>query len=147
VLDRLDVLPGAWTTEASNGGRVLVRGTASFDWIEGGAFLVARADAGELAPEWQGHEPFPTTAIIGADDGSGTFSYAYADARGVSRVYAMTLDGDGRWALTGRPGPDFHQRFAATVGRDAIDGRWERSADGRDWELDFELRYARVSGS
>jgi hypothetical protein len=142
-LRALDVLAGEWTSEASLDGRVLAWGRMTASWIEDGAFLVLRADA-EVVPEWREHTPFPTTTVIGADDHSGTFTHAYADARGVSRVYAMTL-ADGRWEVAGRPGADFHQRFSADVTATAVDGRWERSADGRAWDLDFDLRYARVT--
>ena len=40
----------------------------------------------------------------------------------------------------------FHQRWlgAFSADRETIQGRWEKSPDGRDWELDFELSYRRV---
>jgi hypothetical protein len=44
-----------------------------------------------------------------------------------------------------RDAPGFHQRFSATVSADGdtMDGRWEISNDGVDWNLDFELTYVR----
>ncbi|MET7967900.1 hypothetical protein [Micromonospora sp. NPDC005305] len=44
-----------------------------------------------------------------------------------------------------REASGFHQRFIGTLGVDgaAMDGRWERSADGTDWALDFKLAYRR----
>jgi hypothetical protein len=42
---------------------------------------------------------------------------------------------------------DFHQRWLGTFSADGdtIEGRWETSPDGRDWELDFELIYHRLT--
>lgn len=66
----------------------------------------------------------------------------------------MTFDGRD-WTLE-RHAPDFspldfHQRWLATFSAhgNTIQGRWETSPDGRDWELDFELTYVhpRTRGS
>jgi hypothetical protein len=40
----------------------------------------------------------------------------------------------------------FHQRWLWTFSADGdtIQGRWETSPDGRNWELDFELAYHRL---
>ncbi|HTE61769.1 MAG TPA: hypothetical protein VK631_15560 [Solirubrobacteraceae bacterium] len=61
----------------------------------------------------------------------------------------MTFDGSD-WTLE-RHAPDFsplpfHQRWLGTFSADGetINGRWEQSPDGHDWELDFELAYQRV---
>jgi hypothetical protein len=92
------------------------------------------------------NSPFPVTTIIGLDDASETFCYAYSDGRGVSRVYRMTLD-DGVWKVWGQPGPKFFQRFTGTFSEDGntIEARWEGSDDGSDWKLDFELTYKRLT--
>ena len=44
---------------------------------------------------------------------------------------------------------DFQQRWLGTFSADgnAIHGRWETSADGREWQLDFELSYHRLRGA
>jgi hypothetical protein len=61
----------------------------------------------------------------------------------------MTFDGRD-WTLE-RHKPDFtplsfHQRWVgAFTDADTIEGRWETSPDGTEWELDFELVYRRVS--
>ncbi len=114
----------------------------SFEWTLDGAFLLQRASV-----------PVPEApdllAVVGpAADGDG-YTQHYFDSRGIARVYAMTFDGR-EWTLE-RHAPDFsplpfHQRWRATLTADGdtIDGRWETSPDGRDWELDFELAYRRV---
>ena len=68
----------------------------------------------------------------------------YADDRGVSRVYAMTLVGD-QWRMW-RDNAEFAQRFTATIsaGRGTIDGQWEKRVSGGEWVLDFTLSYRRL---
>jgi hypothetical protein len=150
VLRELDVLVGKWQMEASVSGRLMARGRAACEWLEGGAFLVQHVEAEppppSARPEWVANSPFPVVTIIALDDPSGTFCYAYADARGVRRVYRMTLS-NARWRIWGQAGPEFFQQFTATFSRDAdsITGRWERSRDGINWELDFDVIYRRAT--
>jgi hypothetical protein len=108
----------------------------SFAWADDGDFLVQRTDAGppgdDMPEEWLKNAPFPTTSIIGYDDGDGIFSMLYSDARGVYRVYRMSIDG-GLWRIW-RRAEGFHQRFSGTFSRDGntITAGWDRSTDGRD---------------
>ena len=130
-------------------GQPTARGTTTFTWLERGAFLVQHADADPplptAPPEWLTNSPFPLVTIIALDDASGTFCYAYADARGVRRVYQMRLS-DGVWEIWGQAGPEFYQRFRGTFSQDGntITSRWERSRDGSTWERDFDGTYAKV---
>ncbi|MGR6321993.1 hypothetical protein Q2K19_15700 [Micromonospora soli] len=143
ALARLDVLVGRWTVQPKVPG--LGAGWTEFSWLENGQYLRQFSDAEplpETAPQaWRDNNPLPTTQVIGLDDTTETFAALYADARGVHRVYQMTF-ADGAWRMW-RRAPGFHQRWVATVGDAVIDGRWERSADGFDWALDFELTYRR----
>jgi len=68
----------------------------------------------------------------------------YADARGVFRIYRMSVSGD-TWRLW-RAAPDFHQQFIATIRDDGrtIEGRWESSPDGSAWEPDFDMTYRKT---
>ena len=146
---RLDALVGEWKMEASIGGQPTGLARADFRWLEDGAFLVQHVDAEGVMPdtpsEWLANSPFPITTIIGLDDHSDTFCYAYADGRGVSRVYRMSLDNDG-WKIWGQSGPQFFQRFTGTFSEDAnmITARWEGSRDGSNWEPDFDVIYTKV---
>ena len=114
-----------------------VRGRVSFAWIEGGAFLLMRA-----AVDWAG--PSGAVAIIGRDDAAEDYSMLYFDARGVSRIYGMNLDG-GVWRQW-RAAPGFSQRFTGTFddGGRTITARWEKSTDGSHWEHDFDLTYTKT---
>lgn len=80
----------------------------------------------------------------GANDSSETFCYACADARGVCRVYRMSLIG-GAWKIWGQSGPEFFQQFtgAFSDGGSTITGRCEASRDGSNWETDFEVVYSK----
>ena len=77
-----------------------VEASADFEFVEGARFLALRQ--GDAAP-W----------LIGCDDGSSLFTVLYSDARGVSRVYSMSL-ADGLWRLW-RDDPGFSQRFEADI--------------------------------
>jgi hypothetical protein len=134
TLKQLQVLIGEWEVEVPQfPGQ---RGRATFEWLEGGAYLRFEADAPDPAPS--------ATWIIGRDDSSETFTALYYDSRGVSRVYQMSF-GEGVWRLW-REAPGFWQRFSGTLGDDggSIRGAWEKSPDGSRWELDFDLIYKRV---
>jgi hypothetical protein len=143
----LDKLVGTWDILTLWHGQTLPGAWASIEWIEDGAFLRVRSDAGpesELAQAWGERSPFPATAIIGADDLSGNYSYLYSDGRGVHRVYQMSLD-EHEWRTSGVAGPEFHQRSLGIFSDDGnrIDLRYEQSKDGETWELDFEVVYTR----
>ena len=142
ALDQLAPLIGEWTIEITSMSfdpdpSALVRGHCSFDWLEGGAFLIQHS---EIAAS-----EFPrSTAVMGADDEAGIYRMLYYDSRGVSRIYRMTYSG-GIWTLW-RDHPGFHQRFHGTFSEDGqvITAYWEKSSDGSNWELDFNLTYTKV---
>ncbi len=140
----LERLIGTWEFEPTVDGRSAGRGRATFEWIEGGAFVVERAAAEWTDPGWIENAPAMTHAVIGFDDSTGEVTQLYADDRGVSRIYRGTLT-EGEWRLE-RAAPDFHQRFVGTFrdDGDTIDGRWESSPDGSSWELDFPITYRKV---
>jgi hypothetical protein len=150
AMRRLDALVGEWEMQVSVHGQPLQgRGRTTFEWLEGGAFLVQHADAEPAQPgtpaELVANSPFPLAAIIGLDDSTERFSMLYADARGVARVYQMSLS-DGVWKVW-REAPGFSQRFTGTFGDDGktITGRWELSRDGSNWEPDIDMTYTKIT--
>jgi hypothetical protein len=109
----------------------ILRAGAVFEFVDEGRFLALRqADA--------------ATWMIGRDDASDLYTVLYSDGRGVSRVYAMTLEGE-IWKIW-RDDQEFSQRFEAVVSaeRDRITGRWEKRASPGSWEHDFDVAYRRV---
>ena len=148
VLDHLDALVGEWETEATH--RLLpdtvVRGHSSFEWLEGGRFLIWRAR--------NEHPDFPDSISIlgcevpeGADDSGdsgGGCSMRTFDSRGISRL--MTLEAEaGIWRFW-RDWPGFSQRFTGTLSADGntITGLAELCQDGTTWEEDLWITFKRV---
>ena len=142
VLQRLGVLIGKWTIEIASMSfhpdpSAVVRGYTSFEWLEGGAFLIQHSEIPDT--------DFPrSVSILGPDDAAETYGMLYFDSRGVSRIYQMSFDGH-TWKLW-RDFPGFSQRFIGDFSQDRkiITARWEKSNDGSNWELDFRLTYAKV---
>src|SRR5262245_34239202 len=133
------VLVGEWHTVGKH--RLLLdttlHGHATFEWLEGGAFLMMRSETEEAG--------IPSNiGIFGSDDKLDECVMLYFDERGVSRKFAATLR-DNVWKLW-RNAPGFSQRFTGTIGDqgDTISGVWELSEDDRTWKQDLELNYIRV---
>jgi hypothetical protein len=133
----LAVLIGEWTKESPQFPEF--RGTAKFEWIEGGSYMAVRDDVeeGELPPS--------STWIIGGDDVTQDCTCLYCDSRGVRRVYQTRL-ADDVWEIW-RSAPEFNQRFFGRVvdGGSTIAARWETSKDGLTWAKDFDLVYRKIS--
>ena len=135
ALSGLDVLVGDWKAIAPD---VDAEGQTSFEWLEGGGFIIERSTVAR--PE------FPNSiSIIGATGPGGGLQQHYFDSRGVARIYEMTLE-DGTWTLY-REGPDWPQRYVGEFSDDgnAITGRWERGSEpGAPLQHDFDLNFSRL---
>jgi hypothetical protein len=143
ALEALDVLVGEWEVEAFfDPDPDLGPARASFEWALDRTFLLQRSQVP--------HPEAPDSlSVIATDPESGAYTQHYFDSRGVVRVYEMTLAG-GAWKLL-RTAADFSplpfaQRYTGRFedGGARIAGRWEKAADGKKWELDFELNYVRL---
>jgi hypothetical protein len=131
---------GRWETEGAHPmlpGEA-IRGTSTFEWLEGGRFVL-----------WRSHYDHPeipdAVTIIGVTDGQ--LSMHYFDQRGVYRVYAASLDETAWRYWRDASAPDFCQRFTGTFSDDGdtITGHGELSKDGNMWEGDLDLTYHRVA--
>ena len=139
ALDAFSVLIGEWKTVGAHQhipGTTL-HGRTSFEWIEGGAFLIMHSDIDEPG--------IPTgVAIFGSDDSKEEYFMLYFDERGVSRRYDVSLRDNvlKYW----RTAPEFSQRFAGTISDDGrtIVGVSELSRDDATWEKNLELTYTRA---
>jgi hypothetical protein len=134
-LEHLQVLVGEWETDVPG---VEAKGRTTFEWLEGGGFLVEHSTVDR--PE------FPNAiCIIGSTGPDGGLQQHYFDSRGVARVYEMTLE-NRVWTLF-RAGPDWPQRYVGVLSEDGntITGRWERGPEpGAPLEHDFDISYTRV---
>jgi hypothetical protein len=141
ALARLDVLIGRWSAEAAFVGTPA--GTATIEWALDHQFLVWRV----TIPD----PNFPDSlSIISVNSDGETYTQHYFDARGVARIYKMTLEA-GTWTLL-RDQPDFtplefSQRFTATIaaGGETITGAWESAGAEGGWRKDFDLVYRKTA--
>lgn len=140
ALKPLEVLVGEWEMELAHASFLprpsdTVKGHVSFEWAQGGAFLLMR----------MGNNPPDATWLISRDESIPDYTVLYYDARSVSRVYQMSFS-NGVWKLW-RNAPGFSQRFTGTCSSDGntIRAAWEKSSDGLRWEHDFDVTYTKVT--
>ena len=139
TLKSLAILVGKWNSIGTHPllpGETL-HGYNSFEWLEGGAFLIWRASIE--------HKAFPKgLAIFSCDDSTKEGVMIYFDDRGVSRNYNWSFSGNIlKWW---RNAPGFSQRYSWTItdnGKTII-GKGELSKDGSTWEKDLNLTYTRI---
>ncbi len=139
ALKPLSVLVGKWDTVGTH---LLIpdttlHGHTSFEWLEGGAFLIMHSEIDEPG--------IPSgIAVFGSDDSTEELFMLYFDERGVSRKYEVTLH-DNLWKWW-RNAPGFSQRYTGTItdNGNTIIGKGELSKDGSTWEKDLDLTYTRV---
>jgi hypothetical protein len=139
ALQPFSVLIGEWETTGQHHlmPGVTLHGRATFEWLEGGAFMLWRSEIDEPG--------IPSgLAVFGSDDATGEFFMAYFDERGISRKYEMSMDGN-VWKYW-RNSPGFFQRYTGTIvdNNRTIIGKGELSRDGKTWEGDLDLTYTRV---
>jgi hypothetical protein len=135
----LSGLVGEWETIGTHPylPDMILHGHTSFNWIEGGAFLIMHSENDE--------EKIPSgIAIFGSDEATGEFFMLYFDERKVSRKYEVSFqDNVFKWW---RNDPEFSQRFTweLTDNGNTIIGKGEMCKDGTTWEKDLELTYKRA---
>ena len=135
ALEPFDALIGTWATEATHPlVDAVVPGTVTFEWLEGGHFLLQRSQ--------NDHELFPDAiCVIGAPETGEGLVMEYFDSRGVRRTYAVSLkDGVLRWW---RNHPGFAQRSCAKLGSDVVEFVHQLAETPGDWRDDLRATYRR----
>lgn len=140
ALSELAQLVGQWTTASTHPAvpNKVLAGKASFDWIEGGAFLRWYLEVDE--------EGFPVgIGIFGSDDTTGELVMLFFDERKISRKYTVSVEG--KMVKWWRKVPGFWQRYSWTITDDGntIIGKGELSEDGQIWENDLDQTFTRVN--
>jgi hypothetical protein len=134
-LEPFDALIGTWATEATHplfDG--IVSGSITYEWLEGGHFLVQRSR--------NDHELFPDAiSVIGAPETGDGLVMEYFDSRGVRRTYGVALE-DGVLRMW-RDAPGFDQRFSATLTPDRVEGVWQVAETPGEWRDDLKVTYRR----
>lgn len=139
ALRPFEVLIGEWQTTGSHPyfPDVTLTGRAIFEWHEGGAFLIMRAEIN--------HPKFPDgIEVFGSDDSAKTFFMLHFDERGTSRKFDVQVNNSGfTWQ---RDDPEFSQRYTLKVqdSGQRLEGKGEMSRNGKAWEGDLSLVYTRV---
>ena len=131
-----DALIGTWDTEARH--RLMddevIRGSATFEWLEGGHFVVLR--------DRHDHPLFPDSiSVIGRPEEGEGLVMEYFDSRGVRRTYGISLE-DGLLRIW-RDHPGFAQRFSAKLGPDSFEGLWQLARTPGEWKDDLKVSYRR----
>ena len=140
ALQSFSALVGEWKTTGSHPyvPDTTFHGRTTFDWLEGGAFLIMRSEIDE--------PKIPSgIAIFGSDDEAQKSFMLYFDERGVSRKYDVTMTRNQlEWS---RADPSFSQRFIIAIEDDGnkMIGKGEMSRDGKAWERDLSLTYVRLA--
>ena len=136
ILEPFDALIGAWATEATHPlFDSVVPGGVTFEWLEGGRFLIQRSH--------NEHELFPDAlSVIGAPEAGEGLVLEYFDSRGVRRTYRVSLE-DGVLPIW-RDHPTFAQRYSARVSNDAFEGQWQVARTPGDWQDDLKVSYRRL---
>ena len=135
ALEPFEALIGSWDTAATHPLiDAVVPGTVTYEWLEGGHFLVQRSQ--------NEHELFPDAiCVIGAPENGDGLVMEYFDSRGVRRTYAISLD-DGVLRVW-RDAPGFDQRLSATLGHDSFEGIYQLARTPGDWQDDLRVTYRR----
>jgi hypothetical protein len=132
-------LIGDWTIEMTHPAleNTVVRGRATYEWLEGGRFLIQRAV--------NEHPDFPDSlCVIGVMEGENELSMQYFDSRGVHRVYGIGFDGTE--LKLERDAPGFAQRASARLSDDGstLAGAWQLNQDDQGYRDDLAFTYRRV---
>jgi hypothetical protein len=139
ALNPLKTLIGEWKTVGIHPyiPDTIYHGQTSFEWMEGGAFLIMHSEIDE--------QGIPSgIAVFGSDDSTGEYFMLYFDERKVSRKYEVSFqDNVFKWW---RNDPEFSQRFTLELSDNGntIISKGEMCKDGTIWEKDLELTYKRV---
>jgi hypothetical protein len=135
MLAPFDALIGTWSTEATHPlVDEVVLGSATFEWLEGGHFVVLRSS--------NDHESVPDAiSVIGRPEAGEGLVMEYFDSRGVRRTYGVSLEeGVLRWW---RRHPGFDQRSCAKLGRDVFELLHQVAESPGEWRDDLRAIYRR----
>jgi hypothetical protein len=137
ALKAFETIVGEWQTTGSHPfmpGAEL-HGRVSFEWFEGGTFIVMRSELD--------NPKFPDgIAIFGSDDEAHTYYMLYFDERGISRKYDVSFtDSQLKWW---RNDAQFSQRFTLKIEQDTLVSYGEMSQAGGPWEKDLSLTCTRI---
>jgi hypothetical protein len=135
-LSALEPLVGKWHTEGQQyegplGPAAPFVAVETFDWLDGGHFLIHHLD-GRF-----GRQPAACVEIMGKNDAGQLFAQTYYND-GNTNTWRLEESGhalvlSGTWSKGS--GEAFEVRYTATFveAGNSIEGKWEQSRDGQNW--------------
>lgn len=142
-LEALRPLVGKWHTEGRQlegplGPESPFVAVETFEWLDGGHFLVHRLD-GKFGPK-----PAACVEIWGLNEARELFVQTYYNDGNIN-TWQVRPDGH-KLVITGNwskgSGPSFRLRYTAEVIEEGntLVGKWEQSSDGNEWTAFLEAR-------
>jgi Protein of unknown function (DUF1579) len=135
---QLNVFAGKWKTEgqtreSTSSPAVSIRGTDTYEWLEGGYFLVHHVDV-HLGAEFT-----KVIEIIGYDAEHNNYTTAAYDSQGNSGNYTATLK-NGVWKFDGES-----ERATAIFNEDGneIKIHWEQLTEEKNWMPWMDVKLTR----
>ena len=124
----LDPLAGIWRTEGKKFNGDIFCGTDSYEWMDGGFFMIHHADI------LFGNERVQSVEIILYDELDDVFRSQSYDNQGEISISTLTIDRQYISILSDQV------RFAGRLSENTIKGIWEKF-DGQSWEkwMNIEL--------
>ena len=122
-LEPFQALICEWTIEMTHPmvEDTVIRGRATYEWLEGGRFLIQRAV--------NEHPDFPDSlCVIGVIESENDLSMQYFDLRGVHRAYAIGFDG--RELTLRRDAPGVRPARQRKAQRRGLDSRRHLATEG-----------------
>lgn len=135
MLEPFDALIGSWATEATHPlVDEVVPGSITFEWLEGGRFLIQRSrNDHELSPD--------AICVIGAPEAGDGLVMESFDSRGVRRTYSVSLD-DGALRMW-REHPGVRPALLGHARARRLRGPVAARGTPGDWLDDLKVTYRR----
>jgi hypothetical protein len=112
LLKTLEPLIGKWKISGSD-----VEGEASFEWMEGGFFLIQKFDLNQ-----GGHQK--GIEYTGFDEETGTLRSHLMQTNGSRFTYTYEIDGDTFYYWFGEKGSDIYSRSTFSADGNSYTGAW-----------------------
>jgi hypothetical protein len=116
-LKSLDALVGEWKISGGS------EGTVTYEWMEGGFFLIQRVDLGQLGQRIKGIEIIGHEQQFGAEPSQEIKSRFY-DSMGNTLDYVYELEGDTLTIWAGEKGSPAYFRGTFSADGNTMEGDW-----------------------
>jgi len=153
-IQRLGALVGRWRSNGHVVGdpAVPIAGTDTYEWLDGGFFLVHRVDV------VVGDQPVQALEMIGEHDpNTDSFTARAFDNEGNVTTMRATVDDQGVWTFAGgadiapaaQPsssdeGGAVRSTLTVSADRTSMTAKWERADGGSTWQPWMDMNFTRI---